>query len=452
MAFVPGRKHDLFVSYAHKEAAWAAAFVKALADEFQVRTGREVTFWQDSRKLRTGEKWTAEIEEGIRDAAAFLAVISPTYFNSPWCGRERDIALEHELEALKVSSPVESLYRFLKIIKTPGPGNAHEELLEEIHDIRFFSSSDNYELPNGSAEFTAKIRELFRHIRDLLVLMSNSGQVLYLAPGAVEMSVERGELERELKDRGFAIKPDVLLGTGFSKGSIRKAMEQTSHAIFVLGEALDKFAIPQLEVARDLEKPALFWIQPGPQRKDMVKRIQDLERPSGSEILGGNSIRELIPQILEKLQPKLQASTAALESGAATVYVNYDTTLADESRAAARIADILRAREFQPVQAGRDGDHEGLMKNANGVLVFRATCPDPDQWLKLNAMELALSSQIFDRTRDFAAKALLVTNPARIKAQAVGVAVYSYSDRFEPAVLNPFFDGLTKARSAGVRE
>src|SRR3954447_4491535 len=124
MAFVPGHKHDLFLSYAHEEAPWTAAFRKALCDEFQVRTGEALTVWQDSRNLRVGQKWAPEIEEGIRNAAVFLAVVSPLYLKkSPWCAEERRIALERTLEALKV----ESFYRFLKIIKTPGPGKSHEE-------------------------------------------------------------------------------------------------------------------------------------------------------------------------------------------------------------------------------------------------------------------------------------------------------------------------------------
>ena len=102
MAFVPGHKHDLFLSYAHIEAGWAEAFLKTLCDEFQVRTGKQVTVWHDAKTLRLGQKWTAEIEDGIRSAAAFLAIVSPSYLNSPWCTRERGIALEKKLEALKV--------------------------------------------------------------------------------------------------------------------------------------------------------------------------------------------------------------------------------------------------------------------------------------------------------------------------------------------------------------
>src|SRR5438093_3633996 len=107
MAFVPGHKHDLFLSYAHAEAAWVEVFSKALCDEFQVRAGEELTFWKDTQKLRVGQKWASEIEEGIRNAAALTAVVSPIYLKkSPWCSRERGIALENELS-------------FLKVIKTP---------------------------------------------------------------------------------------------------------------------------------------------------------------------------------------------------------------------------------------------------------------------------------------------------------------------------------------------
>ena len=100
MPFVPGHKHDLFLSYAHAEGAWVEAFRKAVCDEFQVRAGVPVTVWHDSQNLRVGHKWASEIEEGIRNAAAFLAIVSPSYLNSPWCKQERAIALEKEGTAI----------------------------------------------------------------------------------------------------------------------------------------------------------------------------------------------------------------------------------------------------------------------------------------------------------------------------------------------------------------
>ena len=449
MPFVSGHKHDLFLSYAHAEAPWTDAFRKALCDEFQVRTGKEVTVWQDSRNLRVGQEWASEIEEGIRNAAAFLAIVSPSYLNSPWCTQERKIVLDKKLEALKV----ESFYRFLKIVKTPGPGSAHEEMLEALQNIRFFNEASGDEIKEGSAEFAATIRALVRHIRELLTLMSNKGQALYIAPGAIETLKEREDLERELKHRGFTIKPDVLLDSTFGKGPIRRAMDQVSHAIFVLGGEYDEFTAEQIETACELGKPVVFWIQPGAAQREMLGRIPDpRELPKDSEVLGGRSIRELIPQLLEKLKPRETAETAAPNTGVARVYINYDTTLPEDSRIGARIAGMVRDRKFEAVESGRDGGHDGLMRTSSAVLLFRAAGPNPDQWLNLNAMELALAGHIFDKKPDFAAKALLVTDPARIQDRAGGVPVYLYSEPFAPETLEPFFERLNRARSANARQ
>jgi len=113
---------------------------------------------------------------------------------------------------------------------------------------------------------------------------------------------------------------------------------------------------------------------------------------------------------------------------------------------------VVRERKFEVVQSGRDGDHELLMRSSNAVLLFRVAHPSPDQWLKLNAMELVLAGQIFEKKPDFAAKALLVTDPARIQARAAGIPVYSYAEPFAPETLEPFFDRLGRARSADARQ
>ena len=129
----------------------------------------------------------------------------------------------------------------------------------------------------------------------------------------------------------------------------------------------------------------------------------------------------------------------------ARVYLNYDNTLPDDSRIAAGLGDVVRAREFDVVQNGRDGDHDRLMQTSHAVLLFRAVRPDPDWWLKFNAMELAFAGQI-------EAKALLVTDPARARALAPGVPVYSYSDPFAPETLEPFFDRLRRAHPSYARQ
>ncbi len=69
MAFVPGHPHDLFLSYAHDEADWAASFRTRLERAISIKLGRPVSFWQDG-DLRIGQVWRDEIETAIRDTAA----------------------------------------------------------------------------------------------------------------------------------------------------------------------------------------------------------------------------------------------------------------------------------------------------------------------------------------------------------------------------------------------
>ena len=182
MPFVPGYKHDLFLSYAHLEAPWVDAFRKAVSQEFQERAGKPITFWQDQQNLRLGQKWTDEIAAGVLQTAAFLAIISPSYLNSTWCVRERRLLLDHYggLDQLKI----ESFYRLLKIIKTPGPGQAHLNLLKELQPVRFFNEADQYEIPQDSKEYTALIRDTVRAIRELLHSHGQSPASLLPGPRA----------------------------------------------------------------------------------------------------------------------------------------------------------------------------------------------------------------------------------------------------------------------------
>jgi len=49
--------------------------------------------WVDSRNLRGGDVLAEEIENAIRDASSFIAVLSPQTVNSPWVKKEIDLAL-----------------------------------------------------------------------------------------------------------------------------------------------------------------------------------------------------------------------------------------------------------------------------------------------------------------------------------------------------------------------
>ncbi|HEY6344842.1 MAG TPA: toll/interleukin-1 receptor domain-containing protein [Bryobacteraceae bacterium] len=441
---VPGRKHDLFLSYAHEETAWANDFRKALRDKFKERTGRELTFWQDTRNIRANQTWEKEIEDAIRDAAAFLGIFSPTYLNdSDWCLRERNLSVENGLDALKVQSPAETLYRLFKIYKNPHPTKA-DEAWQGLQGIPFFNRATEEALLSESAEFKAQLVELFRQIRDLLVLMSNSARKVYLAPTAISVHQDRRRLEVQLTDKGFAVRPVTKLGPGL-ESKIREEMEEASHAVFILGASYDGFIEAQVKEARYLGTPCLFWVQRGAEQRKLTDRIHELGLPPGSEVLWSRTAQDFFGELSDRLEPKDAPSPPPPIEGLGRVYVNHDGAPPEDPARTARIADLVRAHRFQPLQNGRDGDHDRLMEISDGVLVFRAAMLDPDWWLRSMAMELAHSE------RTFGAKALLVANPTGVPKEARALPVYPYADQLDPNTLDPFFEQLRGAQAANAR-
>lgn len=76
----------VFLSYAEEDSPVAKRLVDAL-----VQAGATVFWWEAPENL--GNRFVLKIEENIRAADRFVAVMSPDYLKSTWCRREREIAL-----------------------------------------------------------------------------------------------------------------------------------------------------------------------------------------------------------------------------------------------------------------------------------------------------------------------------------------------------------------------
>jgi hypothetical protein len=100
MAFVPGYRHDVFVSYAHvddiplggAEKGWVTTLIGNLETFLRRKLGdgaQETSIWMDY-ELSGNQPFPGNIEEALRGSATLLVILSPGYLASPWCGRERD--------------------------------------------------------------------------------------------------------------------------------------------------------------------------------------------------------------------------------------------------------------------------------------------------------------------------------------------------------------------------
>ncbi len=103
MAFVPGYKYDIFVSYAHvdddllpgAEKGWVTTLVETLTTKLGQRLGRTYayTLWKDEL-LKKREKITGQILDALQQSATIVVIFSPAYVASEWCVRELNSFLE----------------------------------------------------------------------------------------------------------------------------------------------------------------------------------------------------------------------------------------------------------------------------------------------------------------------------------------------------------------------
>jgi len=99
MAYVPGYKNDIFVSYAHVDniplagipKGWVETFIDNLSTKLAQKIGRTDLFklWDD-RLLAQNAPLTPEILDALKASATLVLVLSPGYLKSTWCQREKN--------------------------------------------------------------------------------------------------------------------------------------------------------------------------------------------------------------------------------------------------------------------------------------------------------------------------------------------------------------------------
>lgn len=101
----------LFLSYAEEDGKAGTEVAEWLRTH-----GFDVYHWQDVR--HRGGLFIEQIEDAIARADAFIALLSPSFLASSWCRRERELAMQRELD-LAASRPHATFIHVLKISDTP---------------------------------------------------------------------------------------------------------------------------------------------------------------------------------------------------------------------------------------------------------------------------------------------------------------------------------------------
>jgi hypothetical protein len=427
MAYVPGIKSDVFVSYAHADdPAWISAFELALEQRLRERLGPSVELWKDTKKLRFGQNWQDEIAQGIATTAAFLAILSPSYRSSPWCARERKkfVGLFPSFDEMKAGR----IHRLLKIVKTAWENSEHRDFLGQLQDITFFAgdgqSADLEYLP-GSPEFDARIRHCAAGVATLLIAMRRERERVFVASPAEDCFDDSEQLKRELRELGYDVRPDGLIDSSFSDTLVKREMDKALLAVFLIGVQHDSFVEHQIELSAECGIPALLSFsaavdtaQDAKQQK-LIEKIRKGEGlPAKFDLLEGSTARGMIEHAVELLRPKRQAVQTGAKTGAARVYLLFDPTAADDSAFALRLQADIAARERFDVltpdasaatPAARIERHRQMLRECDGALLYRNSAPP--EWLVQTAPDVLFAEFQLQRP-PMRSKAFVINDPA----------------------------------------
>jgi len=125
-----------FVSYARQDSqkdSKLKQFYKDLIDEILVMQhfpDGEVGFF-DVEEIDLGAPWKDELGRALRTSRVMLALCSPSYFNSEYCGKEFHVFFERQNTYARVNSTPEPPRLILPILWGP-PNNGYPEQIQDL--------------------------------------------------------------------------------------------------------------------------------------------------------------------------------------------------------------------------------------------------------------------------------------------------------------------------------
>src|SRR6476660_172631 len=132
MPCIKGYAYDIFISYAHVDNiefpgqtdGWIEKFYKNLHLLLAKRLGRMdmVKIWWDNKKLDGSIMFNDSIQEGIKQSAIMICLLSPGYLASEYCKKELELFYKKgqtETVGLKVNNRSRVLNVLLNNIPFP---------------------------------------------------------------------------------------------------------------------------------------------------------------------------------------------------------------------------------------------------------------------------------------------------------------------------------------------
>ncbi len=334
MSFIPGYKHDIFVSYAHvddlplgAEIGWVTNLVGCLKTRLAQMLGRSDAYslWMDNEELRKRKKTTPQIIDALRETATIIIVLSPGYLASEWCQREKD--------------------NFLEFVKQRGGSRVfiverekvenHPQEFSDLGVFRFWGVRQDGKTrilgsptPAGDQAFYDRIDDLAAELKEELCSLKREATqsplelplkteqpTVFLAQPTDDLELERNNVKRYLNQAGVNVLPTTWYPQ--EPGAFREAVLRDLDKCQIFVQLLSGVAgrkppdLPQgytqlqIELAQQVGIPVLQWRRP-------TLALADIEDQAHRTLLDATTVRaekiedfkrEIVKRVFEKPAP-----------------------------------------------------------------------------------------------------------------------------------------------------
>jgi|SRR5947209_7354892 len=252
MAYVPGCRYDLFISYAvsNNRDGWIEQFEKALGEEMADLLGRQFnpkeSIFFDKRELEIGQSFPDQLAAAARESAILIPVLSPGYLTSWWCNNER---IEFFSKLPDGATPESCL---TPILLRPIDGIGLPTLYRHAQLISFLSPDGQTPLVSGSPEWVVQVRRFAGQLKNALQRLRRGFKPIFLGKTAAAERLQnlRTAYCSELERRHFRTVPESLQVFDDVE-AVRTNLQEAGLAVHFLGGA-DPAALEAIELSAEL--------------------------------------------------------------------------------------------------------------------------------------------------------------------------------------------------------
>ncbi|MCX6303726.1 MAG: toll/interleukin-1 receptor domain-containing protein [Bacteroidetes bacterium] len=300
MAFVPGFEYDIFISYAHvdnyaftgQSYGWIEGFYKNLNAILAKRFGRSdmVKIWWDINKLDGSVLFGQSIDEGIKNSAIMVCLLSHGYLKSDYCHKEL------ELFCKKAKSEMAGLHvgnrsRIINVLLYNIPFSEWPPEISGISGFPFHDAKEaegyGWTLDTDTEDFRNRLKKLsdaiYTLVNDLrktvnqqsfqpdMTEKGNSSRVtIFMGDVSDPLRNVRKRTITDLEKKAFQIVTDIPppFEADEHEQKIREALLSSDLSVHLLDKypGMEIHGLPegyrqkQTELGFDIAKPQMIWI------------------------------------------------------------------------------------------------------------------------------------------------------------------------------------------------